>query len=94
MAGINVFVILAGHLKCFAGGVNEGKNGGEWSVPDEVFVIVFHRRQHEIAGVSPANLVASSGNTFDRDEEPTVPGQPLRDCMRQLFADAGARSKG
>jgi hypothetical protein len=57
------------------------------AMPEELLVIVFHRCQHAIADVCAAQLVFRPGHTIDGDEKPTPPGDPLRNCVRQLFAD-------
>ncbi len=57
------------------------------AMPEELLVIVFHSCQHAIADVGAAQLVFTPGHTIDGDEKPTALGDPLRNCVRQLFAD-------
>ena len=56
-------------------------------MPDEFIVIVSHRRENVVASVCMAELVFARRHTFDGDEKPTAFGDPLWDCVRQLFAD-------
>jgi len=50
-------------------------------------VIVCHRRENGVAGVSVAKLIFARRHAFDGDEKPTAFGNPLRNRMWQLFAD-------
>jgi len=56
-------------------------------MPRELLVIMSYRRQHSITDVGAAQLVLVSGHTVNRNEKPTAFSDPLRNCVRQLFAD-------
>ena len=57
------------------------------AMPDEWVVIKFHGGQQGIASVFAAQLVLARGYAVNGDKEPTALGYPLRDCVRQFFAD-------
>src|SRR5437016_14422873 len=59
----------------------------EPAMPRELLVIMLYRRQHSSADVRAAQLVLVPGHTIDGDEKPTAFSDPLRNCVRQLFAD-------
>jgi hypothetical protein len=50
-------------------------------------MVEFHGREHGIASAGPAQLVFARRHAVDRDEKPTAFGHPLRNRVRQLFAD-------
>src|SRR5437868_15481687 len=50
-------------------------------------VIKFHGTEHGVASVCAAQLVFAPRRTVDGNKEPTALGHPLRNCVRQLFAD-------
>ena len=56
-------------------------------MPEQSLMVEFHRREHGIASAGPAQLVLARRHAVDRDEKPTAFGHPLRNCVRQLFAD-------
>jgi len=57
------------------------------AMPNEFVVVVFHRCENGVASVSVAELVLARRHAFDGDEKPTAFGDPLRDGVRQPFAD-------
>jgi len=57
------------------------------TMPDESLVVEFHSGKHGIASVCAAELVFARRRAVDRDKEPTAVGHPLRNGVRQLFAD-------
>ena len=57
------------------------------AMPDESLVIEFHGSEHSIAGVRTAQLVFARRDAIDGNKEPTALGYPLRNCVRQLFAN-------
>jgi hypothetical protein len=57
------------------------------TMPEQSLMVEFHRREHGIASAGPAQLVLARRHAVDRDEKPTAFGHPLRNCVRQLFAD-------
>jgi hypothetical protein len=57
------------------------------AMPDESLVIEFHGGEHGVASVCAAQLVFARRHAVDRDKEPAAVGYPLRNCVRQLFAD-------
>ena len=59
----------------------------ETTMPEKIFVIVRHRRENAIANAGLAKLVFAGRNTFDGDEKRTVFRHPLRNGVRQFFAD-------
>jgi hypothetical protein len=56
-------------------------------MPDESLVIEFDGGEHGVASVSTAQLVYARRHAVDRDKEPAAVRYPLRNCVRQLFAD-------
>ena len=60
---------------------------GQATVPHAFLVIVRQCCNNSGTSISPAKLVPSLGNTFDRDEEPTAVRHPLWNRVRQLPAD-------
>src|SRR5439155_13663540 len=57
------------------------------AMPNQFFVVVFHRRERGIASACPAQLVFPRRHTINGDEEPTALGHPLWNCVRQPFTD-------
>ena len=57
------------------------------AMPDESLVVKLHRGEHGIASVCTTQLVFARRHAVDCDKEPTALGYPLRNCVRQLFAD-------
>src|SRR5262249_53238730 len=57
------------------------------AMPYESLVIKFHGLERSVASVCAAQLVFARRHAVDSDKEPTALGHPLRNCMRQLFAD-------
>jgi len=57
------------------------------AMPDESLVIEFHGGEYSVADVCAAQLILARRYTVDRDKEPAAVGYPLRNCVRQLFAD-------
>ena len=57
------------------------------AMPDQFVVIEFHHGEHCIAGIGAAQLVVARRHAFDRDEKPTALRHPLRNRVRQFFAD-------
>ena len=64
-----------------------GHQQAQAAMPDQFVVIVFHCGKNGIAGVGAAELVLTRRHAFDGDEKPTAFSHPLRDGVRQLFAD-------
>jgi hypothetical protein len=63
------------------------------AMPDESLVIEFDGGQHGIAGVCTTQLVFVRRHAVDRDKELAAVGYPLRNCVRQLFADKHIHGK-
>src|SRR5438046_980801 len=61
-------------------------------MPAESLVTELHGSEHSIAGVCTAQLVFARWHAVDGDKEPTALGHPLRNCVRQLFADGGTHA--
>ena len=57
------------------------------AMPDESFVVEFHSGEHGVASVRAAQLIFTRRQAVDGDKEPTALGHPLRNGVRQLFAD-------
>jgi len=57
------------------------------AMPNESLVIKFHGLEHGVASLYAAQLVFAWWHAIDGDKEPTALGDPLRNCVRQLFAD-------
>jgi hypothetical protein len=57
------------------------------AMPRELLVIMFYRRQHGTAYVRVAQLILAPGHTVNGDEKPTAFSDPLRNCVRHLFAE-------
>ena len=57
------------------------------AMSDEFLVVEFHGGEHGIANACAAQLVFTRRNAVDRDKEPAAVGYPLRNCVRQFFAD-------
>ena len=57
------------------------------AMPNQLVVVVFDGGEHRVARVRAAQLVLPRRHAFDRDEEPTPIGDPLRNCMRKLFSN-------
>jgi len=59
----------------------------EAAMPDESLVVEFHGGEHSIARACAAELVFARRHAVDGDKKPTAFGYPLRNSVRQLFAD-------
>ena len=57
------------------------------AMPDESLVVEFHRGEHGIGSVCATQLVFARRQAVNGDKEPTALGYPLRNCVRQRFAD-------
>ena len=57
------------------------------AVPDESLVVKLHGGEQSVAGIGSAQLILAARDAVHGDEEPTALGNPLRNCVRQLFAD-------
>jgi hypothetical protein len=57
------------------------------AMPHAFLVVVFHRCEDGIADIRTAQLILAPGHTINSDEKPTAFGDPLRNCVWQLFAN-------
>ncbi len=73
--------------KCDDGMQMVGHQQAKAAMPDELSVVMRYGCENGVASAGLAELVFARWNAFDGDEEPAAFGDPLRDCVRQLFAD-------
>ncbi len=57
------------------------------AMPDEPLVVELHGGEHGIASFCAAELVFARRHAVDGNKEPTALGHPLRNRVRQFFAD-------
>ena len=70
-----------------------GHKQAEATVPDQFFVVVYHRGNHALANADPAKLVFARRPAFGGDEKAAAFGHPWRSGVRQLFTDGQIHGK-